>query len=41
MIYDKNPILRKYFEDFTGHLNSDIELFEAVGIMSEWLQTIK
>lgn len=40
MVYDKNPILKMYFEDFTKHLNSDIELFEAVGIMDEWLQTI-
>lgn len=40
-VYDQNPILQKYFEDFKTRLNSDIELFEAVGLMNEWLQTIK
>ncbi|TSJ44748.1 S41 family peptidase [Fluviicola chungangensis] len=39
-VYDKNPILKKYFEDFTTHLKGDIELFEALGIMNEWLQLI-
>ncbi|MNU62763.1 Tail-specific protease precursor [compost metagenome] len=41
IVYDQNPILQKYFEDFKTHLNSDIELFEAVGMMNQWLQTIK
>lgn len=40
-VYDRNPILKKYFEDFTTHLKGDIELFEALGIMNEWLQLIK
>lgn len=40
-VYEQNPILKKYFEDFTAHLKGDIELFEAVGIMNEWLQLIK
>jgi carboxyl-terminal processing protease len=39
-VYAKNPVLQKYFEDFASRLKSDIELFEAVGIMNEWLQTI-
>ncbi len=37
-VYDQNPILNKYFEDFSTRLKSDIELFEALGIMNEWLQ---
>lgn len=41
IVYDKNPILQKYFEDFKTRIHSDIELFEAVGLMNEWLQTIK
>jgi carboxyl-terminal processing protease len=40
-VYAKNPVLQKYFEDFASRLKADIELFEAVGIMNEWLQTIK
>lgn len=41
MVYDQNPILKKYFEDFATRLKLDIELFEAVGIMNEWLQLTK
>lgn len=40
-VYDQNPILQKYFDDFKARINADIELFEAVGLMNEWLQTIK
>lgn len=40
-VYDKNPILKKYFEDFATRLKLDIELFEALGIMNEWLQLIQ
>ncbi len=40
-VYDQNPILKKYFEDFSTRLKSDIELFEALGIMNEWLQSAK
>ncbi|WP_343631582.1 S41 family peptidase [Fluviicola sp.] len=40
-VYDKNPILKKYFEDFATRLKLDIELFEAIGIMNEWLQLNK
>ena len=41
IVYDQNPILNKYFEDFSTRLKSDIELFEALGIMNEWLQLTK
>ncbi len=41
IVYDKNPILKKYFEDFAVRLKLDIELFEALGIMNEWVQLIK
>ena len=41
IVYDQNPILNKYFEDFSTRLKSDIELFEAFGIMNEWLQLTK
>lgn len=41
IIYDQNPILKKYFEDFSTRLKSDIEFFEALGIMNEWLQSAK
>ncbi len=40
-VYDRNPILKKYFEDFATRLKVDIELFEALGIMNEWLQLNK
>lgn len=40
-VYNQNPILNKYFEDFSTRLKSDIELFEALGIMNEWLQLTK
>jgi hypothetical protein len=39
-VYDRNPILKNYFDDFTSRLKTDIELSEAVGIMHEWLQLI-
>lgn len=41
IIYDQNPILQKYFEDFKTLVKSDIELLEAVELMNQWLQTIK